>query len=88
MALAEAARRRLVRRRRPAAPRRRREEHFSPARKAHPALRVEPEGLDAIAGRLRAADVELRWDDALTGVRRFYTDDPWGNRIELLATRR
>jgi len=63
------------------------EEPFSPARKAHPALRVDPESLDAMAKRLRAAGVEPRWDEELPGVRRFYADDPWGNRIELLATR-
>ena len=63
------------------------EEPFSPARKAHPALRVDPDGLDAMANRLRAAGFEPRWDEELPGVRRFYADDPWGNRIELLATR-
>ena len=63
------------------------EEPFSPARTAHPALRVDPNGLDAMANRLRAAGVEPRWDEELPGVRRFYADDPWGNRIELLATR-
>ena len=63
------------------------EEPFSPARKAHPALRVDPDSLDAMADRLRAAGVEPRWDEELPGVRRFYADDPWGNRIELLATR-
>jgi hypothetical protein len=27
----------------------------------------------------------VRWDMELPGVRRFYTSDPWGNRLELLA---
>ena len=27
----------------------------------------------------------MTWDDAVDGVRRFFTEDPWGNRIELLA---
>jgi len=30
-----------------------------------------------------AAGAPVRWDDRLEGVRRFYTEDPWGNRIEL-----
>jgi catechol 2,3-dioxygenase-like lactoylglutathione lyase family enzyme len=59
------------------------EQDFAPARKAHPALRVED--LDGVAERLRAAGASVQWDDALPGVRRFYTADPWGNRIELLS---
>jgi len=30
----------------------------------------------------------VRWDESLDATRRFYTEDPWGNRIELLAARR
>jgi catechol 2,3-dioxygenase-like lactoylglutathione lyase family enzyme len=56
---------------------------FLPARKAHPALISD--GLDALAERLRAAGHEVTWDDAIAGRRRFFTFDPWGNRIELLA---
>jgi DNA-binding transcriptional LysR family regulator len=41
--------------------------------------------LDAIAARLVAAGAPVRWDDRLPGVRRFYTADPFGNRLELLA---
>jgi catechol 2,3-dioxygenase-like lactoylglutathione lyase family enzyme len=61
------------------------EERFSPARKAHPALRVEPAELDAVAERLASAGAKVAWDDRLPGARRFYTEDPWGNRVELLA---
>ena len=61
------------------------EELFAPARKAHPALRVRPDALEALAGRLEAAGAPVVWDDALDGARRFYSEDPWGNRIELLA---
>jgi catechol 2,3-dioxygenase-like lactoylglutathione lyase family enzyme len=60
------------------------ERDFAPARKAHPALAVDD--LDALAARLHAAGAPVEWDDAIPGVRRFYTADPWGNRIELLAT--
>ena len=56
------------------------EEGFQPARKAHPAFRV-----DELAARLQAAGTEVVWDHELVGVRRFYVADPWGNRVELLA---
>ncbi len=58
---------------------------FSPATKAHPALRVHDTDLDLIAQRLRAADCKVQWDDAIPGTRRFYTADPWDNRIELIG---
>ena len=62
------------------------EAEFSPARKAHPAFRVATSGrLDEVAARLVAAGSAVRWDDGLPGFARFYVDDPWGNRIELLA---
>jgi hypothetical protein len=63
------------------------EEPFSPADKAHPALRVRPEALEECAARLKAAGVEVLWDDALDDIRRFYSEDPWGNRMEFLAAR-
>ena len=55
---------------------------FAPARKAHPAFAVD--GLDALAAALSTAGSEPAWDDAIPGVRRFYVDDPFGNRLELL----
>jgi len=59
---------------------------FAPSRKGHPGLAVAGEAeLHALAGRLEAAGAPVRWDDRLPGVLRFYTDDPWGNRLELLA---
>ncbi len=61
------------------------EQDFSPARKAHPAFAIAGrDELDALAERLSAAGAPVRWDETLP-VRRFYTEDPWGNRIELLA---
>jgi hypothetical protein len=27
----------------------------------------------------------VQWDDAIPDTRRFYTADPWGNRIELIG---
>ena len=59
------------------------EDDFRPARKAHPALTVED--LDALCSVLQDAGHGVRFDDELPGVRRCYVDDPFGNRIELIA---
>lgn len=61
------------------------EDPFAPARKAHPAFSIDAAELDAVAGRLAEAGELVEWDDSLPGHRRFYTADPWGNRIEILA---
>jgi catechol 2,3-dioxygenase-like lactoylglutathione lyase family enzyme len=59
---------------------------FAPARKAHPGLRVGSDAaLDELAGALTTAGAAVAWDDRIAGRRRFFTSDPWGNRIELLA---
>jgi catechol 2,3-dioxygenase-like lactoylglutathione lyase family enzyme len=58
---------------------------FSPAGTAHPALRVAPALLDELAERLQAAAAPVKWDERLPGARRFYTEDPFGNRVELLS---
>jgi catechol 2,3-dioxygenase-like lactoylglutathione lyase family enzyme len=60
------------------------ESRFAPATKAHPALRVVTGKLDGLAARLASAGAEVTWDEAFPGVRRFYSRDPWGNRLELL----
>jgi catechol 2,3-dioxygenase-like lactoylglutathione lyase family enzyme len=61
-------------------------EPFTPARQAHPALRLAgDESLRALARRLEAGGAPIRWDEELASVRRFFTEDPWGNRLELLA---
>jgi catechol 2,3-dioxygenase-like lactoylglutathione lyase family enzyme len=60
-------------------------EDFTPAEKAHPALLVRLADLDRLAARLAEAGSPVRWDDAIPGTRRFYTADPWGNRIELVG---
>ena len=61
-------------------------EPFAPATKAHPALLVRLADLDRLAERLEAGGCKVQWDDAIPGTRRFYTADPWGNRIELVGT--
>jgi catechol 2,3-dioxygenase-like lactoylglutathione lyase family enzyme len=60
-------------------------EPFAPAAKAHPALAVHALDLDRLAERLAGAGCPVQWDDGIPGTRRFYTADPWGNRIELVA---
>lgn len=61
------------------------EEEFEPARKAHVALRVGAAELDQLTVRLSAAGAPIAWDEALPGERRFYSADPWGNRIEFIG---
>lgn len=62
------------------------EQDFTPARKAHPGFRVEARELDAIADRLATAGARVDWDERYPGVRRFYTADPFGNRVEIGAS--
>ena len=58
------------------------EADFRAAQKAHPALLVGD--LKALAAKLKAAAVPLRWDNDLPGVLRCHVDDPFSNRIELI----
>jgi catechol 2,3-dioxygenase-like lactoylglutathione lyase family enzyme len=61
-------------------------EPFAPATKAHPALRLrDADALAALVGRLEAARCATRRDVGLAGVARAFVDDPFGNRIELVA---
>ncbi|MCI2394284.1 VOC family protein [Aliiroseovarius sediminis] len=55
---------------------------FVPARKAHPAFTCTD--LDTLAQKLDQAACPVIWDDNLIGFRRFYSADPFGNRIEVL----
>jgi catechol 2,3-dioxygenase-like lactoylglutathione lyase family enzyme len=41
--------------------------------------------LGDLAERLSAAGAPVTWDESLPGERRFYSEDPWGNRLEFLA---
>ena len=59
------------------------EAEFRPAQKAHPALVVRD--LSRLAAHLERAGVGFVPDDRLPGVARGYVQDPFGNRIELLA---
>lgn len=58
------------------------EEPFHPARKAHVALVTDD--LDALRARLTAAGCIVADDIALPGQRRFFTQDPFGNRLGIV----
>jgi diguanylate cyclase (GGDEF)-like protein/PAS domain S-box-containing protein len=60
------------------------EEPFQPARKAHPALKIDD--LDPLLAQLTAAAVDVRPAEDVDGRRRVHVDDPFGNRIELIET--
>jgi catechol 2,3-dioxygenase-like lactoylglutathione lyase family enzyme len=60
------------------------EEDFRPAKKAHVALAVQ--GAAALRERLAASGYPVREDDAIDGVKRFFTDDVFGNRIEFVES--
>ena len=60
------------------------EADFVPARKAHAALEVD--GLRSLVAALVAAGHDVR-DEPYEGFDRVYTDDPFGNRLELLEPR-
>jgi len=62
------------------------EEPFRPARKAHPAFEVAD--LEGLRQRLEKAGAPVRTDELLPGRRRFYTDDPFGNRLEFIQADR
>lgn len=55
---------------------------FKPAKKAHPVLLVED--LATLKRRLLDAGVSVKDEEPLPGFERFYTEDPFGNRVELL----
>lgn len=55
---------------------------FVPARKAHPGLRVAD--LAAARAHLQAAGVPIVADTSGVQMRRFYVNDPFGNRLEFM----
>lgn len=55
---------------------------FRPATKAHPALLVDD--LGGLRARLVQAGCVTRDDKPVAGYERFFTEDPFGNRIELM----
>ena len=55
---------------------------FTPATKAHPGILSGD--LDRLADRIESAGYPIEWDGHLPRHRRFYTADPFGNRLEFL----
>jgi catechol 2,3-dioxygenase-like lactoylglutathione lyase family enzyme len=58
------------------------ERNFQPAKKAHPAFAVS--SLDELREALTERGVNVVDDHDLPGSRRFYAEDPWGNRLEFV----
>jgi catechol 2,3-dioxygenase-like lactoylglutathione lyase family enzyme len=56
------------------------EEPFHAAAKAHPAFAVGD--IENVFSILAETGVVCVWDKEVPGLRRFYTLDPWGNRLE------
>ncbi|WP_257098931.1 VOC family protein [Pseudovibrio flavus] len=58
------------------------EAEFKPAKKAHPAFLFS--NLDEVRAQLEANDCLIKEDAPLPGYKRCFTQDPFGNRIELM----
>jgi catechol 2,3-dioxygenase-like lactoylglutathione lyase family enzyme len=58
---------------------------FQPAKKAHPAFAVSD--LAKLRESLVDHGVKITDDDSIPGSRRFFAEDPWGNRLEFLEAR-
>ena len=61
------------------------EKDFRPAKKAHPAFAVDD--IDALKKTLLSCDYPVIDDETLPDARRFYSEDPWGNRLEFVERR-
>ena len=58
------------------------QQEFSPAKKAHPGFTVN--ALDSLRARLEDAGYLITVEPPINGRTRFFTHDPFGNRIEFL----
>src|SRR3984885_3881461 len=61
------------------------EKDFVPARKAHPAFIVDD--LAGLEATLKKAGYPVAYDEPLEGYDRFFVNDPFGNRIELMQVK-
>jgi hypothetical protein len=57
---------------------------FRPAKKAHVAFTVT--GANELRDKLERAGHSVRDDNDIAGVRRFFTDDAFGNRLEFIES--
>jgi catechol 2,3-dioxygenase-like lactoylglutathione lyase family enzyme len=55
---------------------------FRPPRKAHLCFLVLGERYEELRETLRSRGVDVLEDGRIEGARRFFTRDPWGNRLE------
>jgi len=60
------------------------EKDFIPQKKAHPAFCVSD--LADLADHFQKNGFIVTWDDALSDRKRFYSSDPFGNRIEFIQS--
>ncbi len=60
---------------------------FTPAKKAHPGLRMaDEESYQALIARLEARGIPVKHNREMEPeVKRFFVFDPWGNRVEILV---
>lgn len=58
------------------------QEPFLPMDPPHPAFRIDR--LDELAAVVLENGFRVEWDEALSPRRRFYTFDPFGNRLEMM----
>jgi len=58
---------------------------FMPATRAHVCFVVDD--LAAMSGQLASAGYAVKADNAIAGVNRLFTTDPFGNRIEIMEGR-
>jgi catechol 2,3-dioxygenase-like lactoylglutathione lyase family enzyme len=58
------------------------ESDFRAAKKAHPAFAVSD--LAKLRESFQTHGIKITDDDSLPGTRRFFAEDPWGNRLEFL----
>jgi catechol 2,3-dioxygenase-like lactoylglutathione lyase family enzyme len=61
------------------------EKNFVHARKAHPAFLVDD--LAGLEFKLKAAGYPVAYDEPIEGYDRFFVNDPFGNRIELMQVK-
>ncbi|NBI29252.1 VOC family protein [Chengkuizengella marina] len=58
------------------------QENFQPAKKAHPAIEVKH--VIELGEHLKKHGLEVKEDYEIEGVKRFFINDPFGNRLEFL----
>lgn len=58
---------------------------FQPAKKAHPAFLVHR--IEQLMDHLQEQGIPLRVDDEIPGLIRFFTEDPFGNRLEFMEAK-